>query len=103
VTFASFMADAGLVADLMSRREPPEDGDLGSALGFQLLVTIVVAALGAAIAIPLDDRRGTAAMLAALPLGVLRTQTTHLLERGLQHSQLAYAELAEIVAYVTGQ
>ncbi|MBV9366612.1 MAG: oligosaccharide flippase family protein [Solirubrobacterales bacterium] len=102
VTFASFMADAGLVAGLMSRREPPDDRDLSSALGFQLLVTTVVAALGAVIAIPFGQiAEVTAVMLAALPFGVLRTPTTLLFERGLQYSQLAYAEVAEVVAYVT--
>jgi O-antigen/teichoic acid export membrane protein len=101
LVFAGFLVDAGVGAALLRRAEPPDERDLAAVLGLQLVLTTGLAAIVAAVAAPTGRVGQVAAiMVAALPLGTLRTPTTIVLERNLRYAPLALAEVAEVIVYV---
>jgi O-antigen/teichoic acid export membrane protein len=100
VVLAGFVMDAGVGAALLRRAEPPDEHDLGAVLGLQLTLTIALAAAAAATS-PADlTAQITAVMISALPLGVLRTPTAIVYERGLRYAPMAFAEVAEVLVYL---
>jgi PST family polysaccharide transporter len=102
LVFAGFMVDAGVGAALLRRSGPLDEADLAAVLGFQLALTTSVAVMVAAVAAPTGHVGQVAAiMVAALPLGTLRTPTTLVLERRLRYGRLAFAEVVEVVVFVT--
>jgi O-antigen/teichoic acid export membrane protein len=101
VTFvASFVADFGLGAGLIRRKEPPTPQELSSVAGFQLLATGAFALVVAVIALPLGRPGAVAAvMVASLPLIAFRTPGALLLERQLRYRPLVVVEFAETLAF----
>lgn len=96
----TFLAESGIGAGLIRRREPPDRADLSALVAFQLLALTALAVVIAAVALPFG-RAGqvTAIMVAALPLAALRTPGTILLERALSYRTVVIVELAEVVAF----
>jgi PST family polysaccharide transporter len=99
--FAGFMVDAGVGAALLRRSGPLDEADLAAVLGFQLALTTGLAVIVAAVAAPTGEVGQVAAiMVAALPLGTLRTPTTLVLERSLRYGPMAFAEVVEVLVFV---
>jgi polysaccharide transporter, PST family len=100
IVFAGFMADAGLGAGLIGRRDAPRRADLEGLLGLQLLITFSLGGVAAAAAWPFGTGgKVLALMVVALPFTVMKTPGTILLERGLSYRTLTSVEVAETVAY----
>jgi O-antigen/teichoic acid export membrane protein len=99
LVFARFIGDAGLGASLIRRRESLNRVELESILGLQLILTTAVA-VGAALAAPFAEVAAvTAIMVASLPLTVLRTPASIVLERELSYRPVAWGEVIEAAAY----
>lgn len=100
LTFAHVAADAGIGPSLIRKPAALEVADLEALLAAQLLATIVITAVGAAIATQLGEiGQVTAVMLVALPFLALRTPGLVLLERKLSYGVVATIEVVEAVLY----
>ncbi len=97
---AGLLAEAGLGAALIRRREEPSPSELASASALQMALAGAVALLVAAVAAPFG-RVGavTALMVAPLPLLALRSAAMIVLERALDYGPLARVEVAETAAF----
>jgi O-antigen/teichoic acid export membrane protein len=101
VTLVTFVADGGIGAALIRRREPPGLADLRAMSALQVLISLPLAILTALSAMAIG--RGalvTAVMVASLPLVALRTPGYITLSRRLNYRRLAVVEIVETVAYV---
>ena len=96
----TFLAESGIGAGLIRRREPPDREDLATVVAFQLMATAACALVVAAAALPFG-RGGqvTALMVAALPIAALRTPGTVVLERALSYRTVVAVELLEVLAF----
>jgi O-antigen/teichoic acid export membrane protein len=96
------LSDGGLGVGLIRRPEEPHLEDLRVLLGFQLVLTTVlaVAVAGTASAVPLG-RPGlvTAVMMPALPFLAFRVPSSIVFERGLNYAPLVRVEVMEESAY----
>lgn len=94
------LADGGLGAQLIQRREPPERADLGAMFGFQLVTSIFVAAVALLVCVLLGgDARVIGIMALSLPFAALRAPTSICLQRELRYGPLAWVEIAETLLY----
>jgi O-antigen/teichoic acid export membrane protein len=101
VTLVTFVADGGIGAALIRRREAPELADLRAMSAVQVLISLPLAILTALSAIPIGGAAlVTATMVASLPLVALRTPGYITLSRRLDYRRLAVVEIVEAVAYV---
>lgn len=101
VTLITFVADGGIGAGLVRRREPPERADLQAMSALQLLISVPLAAITALAAIPFGSAAlVTAVMVASLPVIALRTPGYITLSRRLAYRQLAVVEITETIVYV---
>lgn len=100
VAFASFLADGGLGAALIRRPEAPTRPELESLLGYQIVLTLIMVGITAAVA-PIFGRAGivTLVMVAALPIVTLQAPGSILLERRLRYERRVLVDLAGSVAY----
>lgn len=99
-TVGILLADGGIGAALIRRREEPERADLEALLAAQLVIGFTVVIVAAAAAAPLGgDARVVPVMALAVPLAVLRTPGLVTLERVLSYRPLAVVEVSETVAY----
>ncbi|HKP90992.1 MAG TPA: oligosaccharide flippase family protein, partial [Thermoleophilaceae bacterium] len=95
-----FLADGGLGAGLIRRAEPPSRRELEVVNAAQIALTIAVAAIAAGLAIPLgDDGLVVAAMVATLPVTILKVPSIIVLERDLAYRAIAVADLLEALAF----
>lgn len=100
---AGVVAEAGMGAALIRRSEPPSKEDLQSVLGFQLAVTLPLAAAIAAVALPFGELGTvTAVMMTALPVLAFRTPGAILLEREMLYHRLMRVEYYETVVQYGG-
>jgi O-antigen/teichoic acid export membrane protein len=97
---SSFLSAAGLGAALIRRPQAPGRTELEALLGLQLVATLILAAITAAIGAQLG-RPGlvVALMVSSLPLLVVRTPSAILLERRLDFRPLVAVEIAESVLF----
>ncbi|MFG2796170.1 oligosaccharide flippase family protein [Streptomyces pseudovenezuelae] len=100
VLFAGLVSDGGLGAGLIRREEPPTRQELGALSALQLGVTLAMAALAAALAIPLGRVASvTAVMVASMPLVALQFPGRILLERSLRYRRLVAVEMSQVLCY----
>lgn len=98
--FGSLMANYGLGAALIRRPEPPERADLAAVVGFQIVLTSVLAVLTACSAALFGDAGLLAAvMVASLPITSFRSPGAIVLERRLSYRPLVMVEILENVVY----
>jgi O-antigen/teichoic acid export membrane protein len=94
------LSEGGLVAGFIGRRAPPERRDLEAALGFQLAVTVVLAAAFSAGAVPFGaDGVVLAVMAWSVPLTSFRIPASLVLERQLLYGPVATVEVVEAVCF----
>ena len=100
LVFGSTLADVGIGASLIRRREQPTRQELRSLASIQILFTTGLVVILSAAALPFG-RTGQAVvvMSSALPLLALRTPASLLLERRLVYRPLAAVELLETAAF----
>jgi O-antigen/teichoic acid export membrane protein len=100
MVFARYLADGGIGAALIRRREDPELADLKALLGLQLAITTLFAGATALAASPFGtEGRIVAVMVASLPLTALRLPGTIMLERRLSYRPLVFVEVLETLVY----
>ena len=98
--FVQLLSDGGLGMGLIRRPEEPHLEDLRVLLGFQLLLTTVLAVVVAVAAVPFGSPGlVTAVMMPALPLLAFRTPSSIVFERSLNYSPLIRVEVVEELAY----
>ena len=96
------LSDGGLGVGLIRRPEEPRRGDLRVLLGFQLLLTTILAVAVAVTASAAGFGRPglvTAVMMPALPLLAFRAPSSIVYERNLNYSPLVRAEVVEELSY----
>lgn len=94
------LSDGGLGAGLIRRPEEPALDDLRVLLGYQLLLTVLLGCLVAAVCAPLGHLGAvTALMMLALPLLAFRTPSSIVYERNLNYKPLLTVEVIEECAY----
>lgn len=101
VFFAHFVADAGIGAALIRRKDEPGEADYASVVGAQFAV-MMAAVLAAACWWTLADTTVAAVSLiyaASLPLLAFRVPSAIALERHLTYRPLVIADVAEVLAY----
>src|SRR5438105_3423250 len=100
VLFSTVLSDGGLGAGLIRRSQPPEIEELRALTALQLTVTVGVAAVTAAIAIPFGEIGWiTALMASSTPLVTLQAPGRILLERSLSYGPLALIEVVQVLTY----
>lgn len=100
ITLATYLAEGGLGAALVRRREPPARSELEAVLGIQLgALTAIALAVAGAGALVGRDGLVVAMMTAALPLATLRTPSVIVLERDMVYRPIAVADVAEALVY----
>lgn len=94
------LAEAGFGIGLIRREQPPTRLELAAVNGVQLGLTAAVGVLVAAVAVPFgDDGLVVAAMVATLPITVLRTPAVIVLERDLRYDEIAKADIVEALTF----
>ena len=97
---ANVIADGGIAASLISRKEPPTTAELRAVNGFQLALTLAITAIAVPIGFALGgDGPATAIILLSLPLYAVRTPPMLLFERRLQFAPRIIIQVAELVTY----
>jgi O-antigen/teichoic acid export membrane protein len=94
------LSDGGLGAGLIRRPEEPALDDLRVLLGYQLILTVLLACVVAAVCAPLGTLGAvTALMMLALPLLAFRTPSSIVYERNLNYRPLLRVEVIEECVY----
>jgi O-antigen/teichoic acid export membrane protein len=98
--FVQLLSDGGLGVGLIRRPEEPHPEDLRVLLGYQLILTTILAIAVAAAAAPFG-RTGlvTALMMPALPLLAFRAPSSIVFERNLNYAPLVRVEIVEQLSY----
>lgn len=104
LTFTTFLGylsgGQGLAGALIRSHREPTRYELETVLGLQIVVTIFISALAAALAWPWGEAgQVTALMLAALPLSAARVPGAVLLERRMAYQRIVAVEAIEMCAY----
>jgi O-antigen/teichoic acid export membrane protein len=100
LVFGTFLSDAGLGAALIRRGEPPTRAELEAVNGAQLGLMVTVAGCVAAVAIPIGrDGAVIAAMVASLPIIVLKAPSLIVLERRVDYNVIAKVDVVEAAAF----
>src|SRR5262249_7366819 len=100
VTFGAFLSDGGIATALIRRAESPNRTELKAFLAFQLILTIALVLVVAAIMSPFGELgAGTTLMALSLPLGAFRVPSTIMLERGLRYRTFALIDVVETAVY----
>jgi O-antigen/teichoic acid export membrane protein len=100
VVLTTLLGDGGVGKALVRRADGPEPAELGALLGFQLVLTLILAALALAVTWPFGEvGRVTGVMLLSLPFTALRAPPMILLERHLSYRPIAVAEVTENIVY----
>ena len=101
VTVGQLLAGAGLGAQLVSRAEQPTRRELRAIAGMQLVITSVIGAVAAAVAIVVGGAAlATAVMMLALPITAIRSPATLLFQRRMEFSRTVGIEISEILSYL---
>jgi O-antigen/teichoic acid export membrane protein len=94
------LSEGGLVAGFIGRAAPPDRRDLQAALAFQLAVTLGLAALFTAGAVPFGaDGVVLAVMAWSVPVTSFRIPASLVLERELVYGPVATVEVIEAVSF----
>jgi lipopolysaccharide exporter len=102
VAVALILSDGGIGMSLIRGPKEPDELDLGSILGFQLAITVTLAAVTAAIGLTLGEvGRVTALVAVTLPLSSLSSPGAIMLERRLGYGSVAVIDAVATAAYAT--
>jgi O-antigen/teichoic acid export membrane protein len=100
ISLASYLAEGGLAASLVRRREDPSHRELQVVSGLQLGVALPVALLFAAAALPFGrDGLVVATMVASMPIVALRAPSNIVLERRLRYREIATVDVVDAVTF----
>jgi O-antigen/teichoic acid export membrane protein len=100
LVFGNQLANGGVGAALIRREREPTRRELEAVSAAQLALTGVLVLAVAAVAAPLGrDGLVVAAMVATLPITVLRTPSVVVLERRLRYRAIATADIVEALAF----
>jgi O-antigen/teichoic acid export membrane protein len=100
VSVGGFLSSGGFGAALIRQRATPSREELEAVLGLQLLVTLALCVVVAAVGIPLGKAGAVAAlMVLSLPIDATRGPTGIALERTLSYRPIMIAEVTEMLAY----
>jgi O-antigen/teichoic acid export membrane protein len=100
IVFGGYFAEGGLGAALIRRERAATREQLEAVNGFQLAATTVLVLVTAAIALPFgSDGAVVTAMVATLPVTILRAPSVVVLERRLEYRPIALVELVESAAF----
>jgi O-antigen/teichoic acid export membrane protein len=100
VSVGGFLASGGFGAALIRQKQVPNRAELEAVLGLQLVVTLVLCVVVAAIGIPLGKAGAVAAlMVLSLPIDATRGPSGIALERTLSYRPIMIAEISEMLAY----
>jgi O-antigen/teichoic acid export membrane protein len=100
VSVGNFLASGGFGAALIRQRQAPAHAQLEAVLGLQLVVTLALCVVVAAVGIPLGKAGAVAAvMVLSLPIDAMRGPTGIALERTLSYRPIMIAETSEMLAY----
>lgn len=103
LVFGGYFAEGGLGAALIRREGAPSRRALEAVNGLQIAATSGLVLVAVAIALPFgSDGAVVAAMVATLPVTILRAPTVIVLERRLEYRTIAVVELVESVAFYVG-
>jgi O-antigen/teichoic acid export membrane protein len=95
-----FVADAGLGASLIRRRQPPQREELEAVLAFQGTGSVVLATAVIFVSLPFGQVGEVTAIMAVwLPLIAIRTPALTLLERDLAYRPIVVASVVETLAF----
>ena len=98
--FGQILANGGFASGLVRGEEEPDHASLAAVQGFQLAVTVAIAAPVVAIGVPLGGAGALAAlMVLSLPVSVLRVPLVVHAQRKLLYDKLARAEIVEGAVY----
>jgi PST family polysaccharide transporter len=97
---SKFLADGGLNPGFIGREEPPTLAELRALVAFQLLVTTVIAAGVAAVALSHGERGLAITLMVAAPiLDSFRVPNVIMAEREIEYGLIVRAEIIEVVVY----
>jgi O-antigen/teichoic acid export membrane protein len=100
VMVGGYLADGGLGKALIQRPAPPDRAELAAVNALQLALTAgLVLATTAAGALVGEDGLVVAAMVASLPITVLRAPSVIVLERRLRYRVIATTDVVEAVVF----
>jgi O-antigen/teichoic acid export membrane protein len=100
LTLGSFLSDGGLGAGLIRRREPPALRELEAVNAAQIGITLALTAGSFAVGAALGrDGLVVAAMVATLPITILKVPSIIVLERDLSYRPIATADLLEAASF----
>jgi O-antigen/teichoic acid export membrane protein len=100
LSIGRFLSDVGIGASLIRRPEPPRPDELRTVLGFQILVTTLLALAIAALAFPFGEQAKVAAVMAfSLVIESARTPASIVAERELNFKPLVLAEMGDTIAF----
>lgn len=100
LVLGGYLADGGLGTALIGRANAPTRRELRAVSGVQFGITVVLAIAFASAAIPFGrDGLVVAAMVATLPVTVLKTPAMIALERELEYQEIATVDIAEALAF----
>jgi O-antigen/teichoic acid export membrane protein len=103
LVFGGYFAEGGLGAALIRREQPASRRELEAVNGLQIAATSGLVLVAAAIALPFgSDGAVVVAMVATLPVTILRAPTIVVLERRLEYRTIAVVELVESTAFYVG-
>jgi len=103
VTFANFVTDVGMGAQLIRAPDEPARRQLSAVLALQLVIAVIASVVVSVIVLVLDFGPGgdiAAALMWIVVLQTVRGPAVILLERRLQFRRLALAEVLEAFCYV---
>lgn len=94
------LSDGGIGAKLIQRAQPPSRRELETLQGFTLLMTMLLAAVIAAVGIPLGETGEIAAIMAtSLPLSGIYAPNVVIAERSLRYQQVIRSDVTQVAAY----
>jgi O-antigen/teichoic acid export membrane protein len=100
IVLGGYLADGGLGAALLRRPEPPARSELEAVNGVQVAATAALALAIAVGSIPFGrDGLVVATMVATLPITIVRTPSTVLLERQLRYRVIALSDVIEAISF----
>jgi O-antigen/teichoic acid export membrane protein len=100
LVLGTYLAEGGFGAALIRRERAPSTVELQALFAFQLLLSTVLALTVTAIAAPFGrDGLVIVAMVASVPIAVVRAPSVLFLERQLKYRVIAKADVVEALAY----
>jgi O-antigen/teichoic acid export membrane protein len=102
ILLANAFSDGGLVAGLVRRETSPEPWELRSLMGVQLVASVAIVLLGAAVAAPFGEPGYVViVMLISLPVASIQAPGRIVLTRRMLFSRISVIDLASMLVFYT--